>query len=237
MADSVEPSAVTEQTEPAAPAERVRYGPGLTSPHRLFGLADGVFAISMTLLALDIRIPDGVPSTSAAYSHASHAFYGNFGIFLLAFMIAGRFWLLNHHSMATLHTVDHGLLERTLSFLAGICSLPVATAVLFRFGSVPAAVSFASLLLAATSLLFARVTWYLTDPKRQLSDSDPKRRLPNLLGSLWNTSIFLLAIPAAYLLPSRPNHSHVAYAMLLWLLLLFDGAFGRAVMRLRERIR
>jgi uncharacterized membrane protein len=208
---------------------------GLSSPHRLFALADGVFAISMTLLALDVRIPEDVPETVEAFNAAAGELYVNFGIFVLAFVITGRFWLRSHRMMADLHTVDGGVLERSISFLAGICSLPVATAVLFRFGSVPQAVAFASLLLAATSLLSGRLWWYLTRPDRKLSSTDPAARLPGLLAALWSTGVFLLAIPIAYLIAGVAGHEQVAYSTLVWLLLLFDGVFTRVVLRLLRR--
>lgn len=221
--------------ETPADRDEIRSESGLSSPHRLFALADGVFAISMTLLALDVRIPDDVPETSAAFSDTARAFYGNFGVFILAFLITGRFWLVNHGIMARLHTVDKRVLGRTIMFLAGICSIPVATSVLFRFGSIPQAVSFAALLLAATSLSSARLWWYLSRPDRNLSNDDPATRLPVLLRALWTSGVFLLAIPVAYLLPHVGGGEHVGYATLVWLLLLFDNPFARLVLRLRRR--
>jgi uncharacterized membrane protein len=208
----------------------------LSSPHRLFALVDGVFAIAMTLLALDVKVPDDVLDTSAGFNAAAGDFYGHFGVFIAAFVITSRFWLSNHKIMSRLKSVDGGVLLRTMSFLAGISSVPVATAVLFRFGSAPQAVAFVSLLLSATSLLAARLWWYMSDPNRQLSEVDPSTRLPVLLPSLWNSGVFLLAIPVAYLLQqiqSSPDDDLVAYSLLTWLLLAFDGVFVGLVLRLR----
>jgi uncharacterized membrane protein len=212
---------------------------GLFTPHRLFGLTDGVFAIAMTLLALDVRIPDeGVPETVAGFGHAAHAFYGDFFVFIVAFAITGRFWMINHKMLARLKAVDEGVLNRSISFLAGISSIPVATAVLFRFGGVPQAVTFVSLLLALTALLSARLWWYLSAPERQLidPDPDPEARLIRLLHLLWSVPVYLLAIPVAYLLESLGSGSddkHVAFAMFTWLLLAGDGVFVRLVHRFR----
>jgi uncharacterized membrane protein len=203
----------------------------LSSPHRLFALADGVFAISMTLLALDVRIDNGVPETTAGFRSAAADFYGQFGVFFAAFMIASRFWLSNHRIMSHLDSVDNGVLQRTVLFLAGISSLPVATAVLFRFGSVPEAVAFAGGLLALTTLLSGRLWWYLSNPKRRLSRVDPATRLPFLVRLLVNVAIFLLAIPVAFLLPHVGRQSNVSYALLIWLLLPFDGVFAGFCMR------
>ena len=211
----------------------------LSSPHRLFALVDGVFAIAMTLLALDVRIPDDVPESTRGFADAAPAFYGHFGVFFAAFVITSRFWLTNHRIMARLTKVSNGVLERTVLFLAGISSIPVATSVLFRFGSIPAAVTFVSVLLSITSLLGARLWWYLSDPKRQLSTVNPADRLPVMLASLWNSGVYLLAIPVAYLLQraASGSHDHVAYAMLSWLLLAFDSFVAGQVLGLRARLR
>ena len=204
------------------------------TPHRLFGLADGVFAISMTLLALDVRVPDDVPNTAAGFADGAGDLYRQYGIFLLAFYVTGRFWLSNHRMLARLHHVDDGTLERAVMFLAGICSLPVATTLLFRFGDSPRAVTSAAVLLAVTSELSARLWWYISDPERDLLDIDRAGRRRMLWKLAYNTAVFLLAIPVAYLLP-QVSDLPSAWAPLVWLLLPVDGWISTLVLRLRRR--
>ena len=204
------------------------------APHRLFGLSDGVFAIAITLLALDVRISPALPNTSEGFAEGAHELYQSYGIFLLAFFITGRFWLSNHWMLARLHHVDDGVLERTVVFLAGICSLPVAATVLFRFADTPQAVTLAAGLLAVTSLLAARLWWYVSDPHRDLLDVEPCERGEVLFRSVFNTGVFLLAIPVAYLLPQVSDQSS-SWALLVWLLLPVDGRILKLVARLRRR--
>jgi uncharacterized membrane protein len=206
---------------------------GLISPGRVFALADGIFAISMTLLALDVRVPEEVTHAVEFNDHAG-AFFGKFGIFVLAFLIAARFWMVNHTMMAPLRKVDAGLLNRLVSYLLGICSLPVATTLLFRFGSQPRAVSFAALVLSGTSLLASRLWWYLSDPQRGLSQVDRVRRVETMIRALYSTAVFALAVPVAYLLrhSSVDDHSS-SWATLVWLLLLLDQRFMQLVRRFR----
>src|SRR4051812_47672710 len=137
-------------------------------------LVDGVFAISMTLLALDVRIPDDVPDTAAGFTENAPHLLARLLVFVVAFAITSRFWIVNHRQMATLHHVDSGVIQRTVLFLAGITSLPVATGVLFRYGGVPGAVTFASLVLAATAALSMRVWRYVSDPARALAGLSPR---------------------------------------------------------------
>jgi uncharacterized membrane protein len=221
--------------QPPAAAETDAAGSGwLPTPHRLYGLADGVFAISMTLLALEVRLPEDLPDSAAGFSEGAVELYQQYGVFLLAFVITARFWLSNHRMLARLHHVDDGLLERVVPFLAGICSLPIATSVLIRYGSSAEAVTFTSVLLAATSLFSARLWWYLSDPQRRLADPGRRSRGAGMGDLLFNVGVFLLAVPVAYLLPELTGLSS-SWAPLVWLALLLDNQFIRLVKRLRQR--
>lgn len=188
---------------------------GLYRPERLLTLVDGVFAISMTLLVIDVRVPDDVPDTAAAFAANAHTLLVRLGVFVAAFLITSRFWLVNHRQMAALRAVDDGLLRRAMVFLAAITSLPVATGVLFRFGDVPGAVAFASLALAAAGALGARLWWYMSSPDHGLSDVDPDERRQVMLRSVIVVVIYVLTVPIAYALPE----GNAGSAALVWLLL------------------
>lgn len=213
-----------EYVEPSSPG---RYRPG-----RLLTLVDGVFAISMTLLALEVRIPDEVPDTIAGFNGAVGSFLLQFGVFVGAFLITSRFWLLNHRQMGRLRVVDRGLAVRTIVFLAGITSLPVATGVLFRFGSAPGAVSFGAAVLAATGALSARVWWYASSPQRDLMDVGADERRLTMIRNMLVVVTFLTAIPVAYLLPP----GKAGYATWIWFMLIVVDRVTAWLHRLITRI-
>jgi uncharacterized membrane protein len=207
---------------------------GLYAPERLLMLVDGVFAISMTLLVLDVRVPDDVPKTADAFAGAFGPLLARLGVFVTAFVITSRFWLVNHRQMSVLRVVDYGVAQRTILFLAGITSLPVATGVIFRFGDVPAAVTFAALVLAGTGALSARLWWYLSAPRRHLADVDENTRHETMIRSVLVVGVYLLAVPIAYLLP----RDAVGLAPLVWLVLAaVDPAAHRLHRLLRRRRR
>ena len=191
-------------------------GVGLHDPGRLLALTDGVFAISMTLLALDVRFPADTPITTAAFNHAAPNFYGRVGVFFVAFLLAGRFWIGSHHALKQLHRVDEGVLMRSITFLFGICTIPVATSVLFQFGKLPVAVTFASVVLAGTALLSARLWWYLSRPERGLADVDPDDRQETMIRLMLITAAYLLAVPVAYVLPEGKQ----GWAPIVWVLFM-----------------
>jgi uncharacterized membrane protein len=205
---------VTE-SEPDDSTRALDRNRGLYRPERLLTLVDGVFAISMTLLALDVRIPDDVPDTSAGFHASVGNLLGRLGVFVAAFVIASRFWLVHHRQMSALEAVDVGLIERTVLFLAAITSLPVATGVLFRFGDVPGAVTLAAVVLAVTAALSARLWWYMSSPRRGLAHIGVDERRRVLVRSLLVVVVYLLAIPVAYAVP--PGLAYIA--PLVWLVL------------------
>jgi uncharacterized membrane protein len=210
-----------------------RHGDGREQyrPDRLLTLVDGVFAISMTLLVLDVRIPDDVPDTVAGFDSALGNLLGRLGVFVAAFLITSRFWILSHRQMAGLTAVDRGVAERTILFLAGITTLPVATGVLFRYGDVPAAVTFAAVVLAVTGVLAGRLWWYASSPKRDLMEVDSEDRRTMMLRMVLVVLAYLLAIPLAYLLPA----DQVGYAPLAWLPLIVIDPLATRLYRLRPR--
>ena len=173
-----------------------RYGVG-----RLLTLVDGVFAISMTLLALDVRIPDDVPDTAAGFTSALGPLLGRVAVFVAAFVITSRFWLINHRYLAGLRKVDRGLLRATILFLAAVTTLPVATGVLFRYGAVPGAVTFAAAVLALTSVLSGRLWWYVSSPARDLASVDADDRRRGIVRTVLTVVVYLLAIPIVYAVP------------------------------------
>lgn len=207
-----------------------------TEPGRLFALTDGVFAIAITLLALDVKIADNLPDTPAGFRAGRPELVHQYGVFILAFFITAQFWQSNHEMLRRLKRVDATTTWYTIRFLAGICSLPVAATLLLRYASTLQALALAAGLLALTNLLHTRLFWYISRPSRGLSAPiDPKDRFDGLVSSLWNPLLFLLAIPLGALLQAVGSSS--GYACFLWLLLRFDGFLVWLVRRVMGRSR
>jgi uncharacterized membrane protein len=93
---------------------------------RLETFADGVFAIAVTLLVLDIKLPDGSGSLADRLGDAWPAYvaYG------LSFITIGIMWA-NHHSIFELiDRTSHGLIVANLLLLLMVAFLPFPTKVL-----------------------------------------------------------------------------------------------------------
>ncbi|MGO4474854.1 TMEM175 family protein [Massilia sp. 2TAF26] len=136
--------------------------PGATlqlSKHRIEALVDGIFAVAMTLLVIDLRLPEHLRVTSdAQLREALVELLPNLYSWLVSFIVLGIFWVANHRVYSHVRHVDGGLVWRTILMLGGASLLPFASAVNGHFFSQLAqgVYSGVMILIACGSLLVAR---------------------------------------------------------------------------------
>lgn len=105
---------------------------------RIEALSDGVFAIAMTLLVLDIKVPGGEFQTETELITAFLALLPKFLAYLLGFMTLGIFWVGHSMQYKFINKTDRHLTWMSIFFLMFISLLPFSTAFLsehihFRF--------------------------------------------------------------------------------------------------------
>jgi uncharacterized membrane protein len=97
-------------------------------------LVHGVFAIALTLLVLDIRVPDAASIDSgAALVAALAAELPRYIAYVLGFVVLGEYWLHVQRTMAWMRGVDHVFLVLGLLFLMVIAAVPFVTALLAEY--------------------------------------------------------------------------------------------------------
>jgi uncharacterized membrane protein len=100
---------------------------------RLVFFSDAVFAIAVTLLVLDIRVPSLPREVSVADSWAAFAdLTPSFFAFALSFLVIGRFWMGHHERFRSLRHFDQRLMWPNMLYLMAIAFMPFATAFLGR---------------------------------------------------------------------------------------------------------
>ncbi|NYT40133.1 DUF1211 domain-containing protein [Sphingomonas sp. R-74633] len=123
---------------------------------RLIMLSDGVFAIAMTLLALEVRPPEHWSGEMLdLLAQTWRALFG----FALSFVIVAFFWVSNRGIVARLRRVDGPYTGLTLLFLCLICLTPFAAALVAEHGPTQA-VKFYSFLVASTGIAQALLWAY-----------------------------------------------------------------------------
>ncbi len=95
--------------------------PASLSRSRLDSLSDGVIAVILTIMVLELR----VPSVQAMSTH--DALLANakiFLVYLLSFVQVGIYWVNHHYLLDDLETVTHGILWANLGLLFALSLIP-----------------------------------------------------------------------------------------------------------------
>lgn len=94
---------------------------------RVEAFSDGVFAIAITLLILDVRVPH---EASADLFGALLALWPSYFAVVMSFVMIGIYWANHHYVFKLFDRTDHGLNLLNLLLLLCITFLPFPTAVL-----------------------------------------------------------------------------------------------------------
>ena len=189
---------------------------------RVIFLSDGVFAIAMTLLVLDVRLPD-LPANIAPdrFADALSALALPVLAYALSFAVLGTLWVAHWRRFRTIERVDPRLVWINLLLLALVAFMPFPTSVIGRHGDQPLAVVLYASTLAALSgtgawFYAARHDLLVPGSPRDLRDAGVLRALvvpAVMLGSLlllpfvdayaveWS---WLLILPLLVLVRRRP---------------------------------
>jgi uncharacterized membrane protein len=122
---------------------------------RIEALSDGVFAIALTVLVLNIQIPESDPAGPAELAAKLALLWPKFASYVMSFIMLGVLWIGHHFQFIYVRRSDRILLWINLLFLLAITFLPFATGVLANYYRVPLAVLLygGTLFVAGTTLL------------------------------------------------------------------------------------
>jgi uncharacterized membrane protein len=198
--------------------------------NRIEALADGIFAVAMTLLVLDVKLPAGEAfRTDGELLHRLLSLEHTFVIYLISFIVLGMFWVAHHAHFHFIRYVDHTILWINLIFLFGITSVPFTTDILgdFRHLRMPY-VLYGVKLLILSGLLLLQIAYLRRRPElaQPALTADIARRI------VGRTAVFA-AIPLLSMALAFYN-AHVA-AYTYFLLLVVHFLPGRVDMFPRPR--
>ncbi len=129
-------------------------------PSRVLALTDGVFAIIITLLVLDIHVPELSPheTLQSAISDVRPSFVS----FVIAFIVAAMQWTGHRDLFTLIRYTDRGIIWLNLLTLFAVCLLPFGSALLSRYYEDPLALRLFGLILMATSVTRTAIWAYAT---------------------------------------------------------------------------
>jgi uncharacterized membrane protein len=104
---------------------------------RIAALTDGIFAVAMTLLVLDLRVPEG-KGTGQLAAHLQ-VLVGRFDDYIISFVVLCVFWLSHHRLLSRLRGVDPTFLWLNFLFVLFITFVPAVTALVGDYPHAPLA--------------------------------------------------------------------------------------------------
>lgn len=167
---------------------------------RLIFFSDAVFAISITLLALDIRLPniDG-PISNADLLQSLLSLWPQYLGYVVSFLVIGALWIGHHRKFLLIQRYDRWLLFLNLLLLMSIVFIPFPTSIISEFGNLTATVFYA-LAIGVAGMLSALVWWYAARNNRLVTHTlDMKKRWRELLNPLRVTLVFFVSVGLAFI--------------------------------------
>ncbi|MGI5430057.1 TMEM175 family protein [Streptomyces sp. CA-179760] len=180
-------------------------------PDRLLTLADGVFAIAITLLVLDLYVPRGLDADQ--YDQALRRLLPDLGAYVLSVTVLGSFWHDHRRIFRDVREVDGQVITLSIAGLGVAALVPFPTRLLAEYGDEPVSVAVYAAAVAAIgaghlalAALLAKRPWL-----RHGTPSEAGTTL-YLLDSATMVVVFAVTVPLALVVGS--------HAMWLWLVLV-----------------
>ena len=165
---------------------------------RIVAFTDGVMAIAITLLVLNLELPD--VSDSQVTGELLNL-WPAFLAYAISFVVIGRFWLGHHAFFGALKGFSRQLMTVNLLYLSLIVLIPFTTDVLDGYGDVPVGPILYSVVIAGAS----GVAWWMNRHalQRDLVRSEEVARISRGAegAGLLPAGVFLASIPFALVLP------------------------------------
>jgi uncharacterized membrane protein len=180
----------------------------LMGKNRLEAFSDGVLAIIITIMVLELKVPHGVQL--AALKPLLPIFLS----YVLSFIYLGIYWNNHHHMLNTTKHVDGGILWANLHLLFWLSLFPFTTGWMGEnhFAPTPTAVY-------GFVLLMAAIAYYILQ-RAIIAKQGPQSLLAAAIGNDWKGKLspvlYLASIPLAFVSPWISGSIYAVVA-LIWL--------------------
>lgn len=192
-------------------AEHRRYERSLDRA-RVLTLSDGVFAIALTLLVLDLRVPDTRGVSPAEVLRQSRP---SLIAFLISFAVIASAWANHRDLFEVIRLTDRNLVWLNLVYLLPLTMIPFGAALLSRYEFDPIALSIYGGLLLVIALLRLWIWLYATNRPRLLFEPvDEDLRKAGVVLVLVPICLYVVAIVVAQLGKAGAEVSLAIYGLI-----------------------
>jgi TMEM175 potassium channel family protein len=186
---------------------------------RLIFFSDAVFAIAITLLVLEIRLPvTNEKLTDAQLLNQLLGIWHKYLSFLISFLVIGTFWIGHHRKFRFIKGYDSTLILLNLLMLMLIAFIPFPTSIIGEYSNRTATIFYAITMTIAS--LFSWAIWWHASRNGHHIDSSitAKQRQRQMLLPFATSTIFLLSVGIGFI--------NADLAKFSWLLILFASLYA-----------
>ncbi len=177
--------------------------PSGLSLERIVFFSDAVMAIAITLLAIDLRVPEmTITAAAAELPRQLSELTPRIISFVISFFVIGVYWSGHHRYFEHIRRYDNLLVALNMVFLFFIVLMPFVAGLLGHFPLLPLSIAVYSGAVAATGYAIGAVWWYASH-KHRLIEPDLDLRYVHYTNLIAVTvpTFFLISIPFAFLSP------------------------------------
>lgn len=210
----------THQAKNPTPVEHNTLEPDAMGLERIVFFSDAVFAIAITLLVLEIRLPAGQEmitdeQLTTGLLEIWQAYLGYF----ISFMVIGVFWMSHHRKFRLIKRYDSTLVMLNLLFLMAIAFIPFPSSVISENPNRAGTILYALNMMVAG--LWMTALWWYASHNNRLTDEhlESQVRRRELFGPIATMFVFLVSIGMAFVSPDLAKFS--------WWLILPASMYAR----------
>jgi uncharacterized membrane protein len=176
---------------------------------RLEAFSDGVLAIIITIMVLELKVPHGVDFNSLK------PLFPVFVSYILSFIYLGIYWNNHHHMLHTVKKVNGGILWANLHLLFWLSLIPFVTGWMGENSFAPAPVALYGLI-----LLMSAIAYYILKTQILLThgkDSLLSKALGKDLKGKISPILYLIAVASTFINQWIAGSIYIIVA-LMWLI-------------------
>lgn len=201
--------------------------------NRFEAFSDGVFAIAMTLLVIEIKVPNLSQATASTAIEALIHAGPHILSYITSFLVIGVLWLNHHALFHLLKRVDRIVLTINLVLLMCIAFIPFPTSLIGEYGKLQPIVMFYGLTLALTGIVY-NILWFYVVRQYLWSHPQADRRF------IYQASLWSIGYPILYLIASLLSLSNTTLSTILYILIplfyLFPSVIDRQLGNLPDKV-
>jgi uncharacterized membrane protein len=185
-----------DEERPAVDSQEQAYG-----LDRLLALSDGVFAFAMTLLVVQLAVPQLARGEVGQLGARLLEEVPSYFSYLISFVVISMYWYSHHRLFRYVRRWDAWLITLNLGVLLFVAVMPFPTAIMGRYGDQTLAVVIYAANLGTTGLFIWLIWWY--GIRRQLftRSLEPHAALRFRWRAFLTPAVFFLSIPVAFWQP------------------------------------